>query len=244
MTIKLYADGADMDGIINSAKDPMITGFTTNPTLMRQAGVTNYADFAVKAIYYLAKNRPDTCLSLEVFADEPAEILRQARLINDWADAAHYAVYVKIPVMYTNGESTKDVIRQLSSEGILLNVTAVFTVEQVQEILDNLTRTTPSIISIFAGRIADTGEDAESIVSMSIMAYENIKTDDDKVEFLWASSREAFNYKNAEWSGCDIITMTPDLIKKVKGFGKDLTQFSKETCQMFYDDAVKSGFEL
>lgn len=244
MTIKLYADGADMDGIINSAKDPMITGFTTNPTLMRQAGVTNYADFAVKAIDYLAKNRPDTCLSLEVFADEPAEILRQARLINDWADAAHYAVYVKIPVMYTNGESTKDVIRQLSSEGILLNVTAVFTVEQVQEILDNLTRTTPSIISIFAGRIADTGEDAESIVSMSIMAYENIKTDDDKVEFLWASSREAFNYKNAEWSGCDIITMTPDLIKKVKGFGKDLTQFSKETCQMFYDDAVKSGFEL
>jgi transaldolase len=242
--IKLYADGAAMEGIIEAAKDPEITGFTTNPTLMRQAGVTDYAQFAQDVIKYLAVQRPDTCLSLEVFADTPDEIIRQARIISDWGDSAAYPVYVKIPVMYTNGESTKDIIKQLSDEGIKLNITAVFTVEQAQEVLENLNRKTPSIVSIFAGRIADAGEDPESIVSSILLQYSFYSDEDDKVEFLWASSREAYNYKHAEWSGCDIITMTPDLIKKVKGFGKDLTQFSRETCQMFYDDAVKSGFKL
>jgi len=242
--IKLYADGADWNGIVDAANDPDIKGFTTNPTLMRQAGVTNYTDFSTFAISYLAKNRPDTTLSLEVFADTPSEIIRQARKINDWGDAAAYPVYVKIPVMYTNGDSTGDLIKQLSHEGIKLNVTAVFTEEQTSEIIDNLFIDTPSIISIFAGRIADAGQDPESIVTRCTMLYDDVRELGGKTEFLWASSREAYNIHHAAWAGCDIITMTPDLIKKVKAFGKDLTQFSRETCQMFYNDAVKSGFEL
>jgi len=242
--IKLYADGADMAGIIDAAGDKTITGFTTNPTLMRQAGVTNYEEFAKNVIKFLARNRPETTLSLEVFADEPDEIRRQARIISDWGNEKNYQVYVKIPVMYTSGEDTYDLIQSLSYEGINLNVTAVFTEYQVSNIIDRLCPEVPSIISIFAGRIADAGEDPEAIVSRCVGLYDDIRNEGGKAEFLWASSREAYNIKHAEWSGCDIITMTPDLIKKVKGFGKDLTQFSKETCQMFYNDAIKSGYTI
>jgi len=237
--IKLYADGADMEGIKKAAADLEISGFTTNPTLMKQAGITDYEGFAKEAIEYLKTNRPETCLSLEVFADEPAEILRQARLIDSWGKDADYSVYVKIPVMHTDGNSTAPIINQLSNEGIKLNVTAVFTFEQVKEIVDALSDVTPAIISIFAGRINDAGYDALSIFDDSF--FYNKK---ENIEFLWASSRQAYSYIEAESSNVDIITMTPDLIKKVKGFGKDLTLFSKETCQMFFNDAAASGFKL
>jgi len=242
--IKLYADGADMDGIITAASDSFISGFTTNPTLMRAAGITDYTEFAKRVIKYLSEKREDTNLSLEVFADDSVNILRQARIIDSWGEEFDYPVYVKIPVMHTDGTSTAPLINQLSSEGIKLNVTAVFTARQIEETLDALVRTTPSIVSIFAGRIADVGTNPHDIITRGILYYDAIRTVEDKVEFLWASSREAYSYIDAENAGCDIITMTPDLIKKVKGFGKDLTQFSKETCEMFYNDALKSGFAI
>jgi transaldolase len=239
MTIKLYADGAAMDGIIEAAKNPNISGFTTNPTLMRQAGVTDYASFAQSAIEYLIKNRPETNLSLEVFSDEPQEMMRQARMINDWGDREGYSVYVKIPVMHTDGTSTAPIIAALAAEGIKVNVTAVFTFDQIVESLAALTDT-PSIISVFVGRINDVGFDVSELMKNALAERKDKKS----VEFLWASSRQAYSYVEAQELGFDIITMTPDLIKKVNGFGKDLTQFSRETCQMFYDDAVKSGFKL
>ena len=240
--IKLYADGAAMDGIIAAAKDDTISGFTTNPTLMRQAGVTDYAQFAKDAISYLAKMRPETCLSLEVFADDPSEMIRQARLIDSWGEENNYSVYVKIPVMHIDGTPTTSIINQLSHEGIKLNVTAVFTGEQFVEVLEALSPKTQAIVSIFVGRIHDVAGTMHYITTAMQLAKKN--NTHPNIQFLWASSRQAYSYVEADKLGFDIITMTPDLIKKTKSFGKDLWQFSKETCQMFYDDAVKSGFKL
>lgn len=241
--IKLFSDGADFNGIIEASKNPQIVGFTTNPTLMRQAGVIDYEDFSKTIIEYLVQNRPETSISLEVFADEPEEMIRQARQIDKWAIESGYRVYVKIPVMHTNGKSTDEVIKTLNKEGILLNVTAVFDHIQIINILQILDDKTPAIISVFAGRIADIGYDAKEVIRAGL--YYRNTSNKHNVEFLWASSREAFNYIDAEESGCDIITMTPELIKKVdKFYTKSLYDFSKETCQMFYDDAVKSGFKL
>lgn len=242
--IKLYADGADMNGIIDASKDEIIKGFTTNPTLMRQAGVTDYTSFAKSVISYLAENRPETNLSLEVFADEPNEIIRQARLIDSWGKEAGYDVYVKIPVMHIDGRNTYNLIKKLSDEGIKLNVTAIFTVDQIKSVINFLNPETRAIISIFAGRIADAGYNPNTIIADGILYYDAVRGTTNNFEFLWASSRQAYAYREAENAGCDIITMPNDLIKKVKGFGKDLTQFSKETCQMFYDDAIKSGFTI
>jgi transaldolase len=239
---KLFADGADWKGIAAAADDPFIQGFTTNPTLMKQAGVTNYTDFATFAIAYLAKSRPETSISLEVFADTEEEIIRQARRISDWGNTFLYRVYVKIPVMYTDGKPTYDLIRKLANEEINLNVTAVFTEEQCKNVLDALDTETRHILSIFAGRITDVGADAKALFRTTHV-YREIHRKHN-VETLWASSREAYNYKDAEEVNANIITMTPDLIKKVKGFGKDLTQFSLETCRMFHADAASSGFEL
>jgi transaldolase len=242
--IKLFADGADMAGIIEAAKESLIQGFTTNPTLMRQAGITNYTEFAKSAINYLAANRPETNLSLEVFADEPSEIIRQARLIDSWGEEGGYDVYVKIPVMHINSHNTYNIIKQLSDEGIKLNVTAIFTVDQIRNVINFLNPNTRAIISVFAGRIADAGFDPTPILAEGILYYDSVRGTTSNFEFLWASSRQAYAYREAEKAGCDIITMPNDLIKKVKGFGKDLSQFSKETCQMFYDDAIKSGFTI
>jgi len=242
--IKLFADGADMNGIIEAAANPNILGFTTNPTLMRQAGVTDYTEFANTLIAKLASLRPDTCLSLEVFADNDSDIIRQARLIDSWGKKYSYHVYVKIPIMHTDGTPTYNLIKQLSDEGISLNVTAVFTLEQIKNAVNNLNTEVPSIVSVFAGRLADIGIDPVNIIVDGIdYCYEY--TNHNKCEFLWASSREAFNYIEADGCGCHIITMTPDLIKKVHGFGiKNPTQFSKETCQMFFNDAVASGYTI
>jgi transaldolase len=242
--IELYADGADLDGIKAAAENKKISGFTTNPTLMRQAGVTDYKDFAIRTIMFLQDNRPETNLSLEVFADDEETMYAQAKEIDSWAKPYGYDVYIKIPVTNTKSEPTYNLIKRLSDEGVKVNVTAVFTYEQSCAVVDALNIETPSIISIFAGRIADAGIDPVPLVTKCMEYYDNLKTRQSKVKFLWASSREAFNYHHANSCGCDIITMTPDLIKKVSGFGKDLTQFSLETVKMFYNDAKASGFTI
>lgn len=241
--IKLFTDTADYDSIKKAAQDQSITGFTTNPTLMKQAGITDYVSFSRLIIAHLARTRPDTCLSLEVFADDHDNMYRQATIISGWGNLDNYPVYVKIPIMNTKGESNYGLIRELVMNQVKVNVTALFTYEQITKTIDVLDRNIPTILSVFAGRIADAGTDPCRIITDSI---DYLKTTGSKgnVEFLWASSREAYNYKQAEQSGCDIITMTPDLIKKVKGFGKDLQQFSLETVQMFYNDATASGYTL
>jgi transaldolase len=237
--IKLFSDGADKNGIIKSAEDNMISGFTTNPTLMKQAGITDYKSFSLDIISYLSKNRPDTSLSLEVFADEPNEMYQQAKIINSWGENFNYPVYVKIPIMTTNGNLTIDLIKKLHIDNVKINITAVFTFSQVYQVCNILTKEIPSIISIFAGRIADTGTDPKILIKKAAQVKDNPKT-----EILWASPREAYNYYDAFYSGADIITMTPDLISKVKKFGKDLNEFSKETVQMFYNDALASGYKI
>jgi transaldolase len=241
--IDVYADGADYNGIIEAARNPLIKGFTTNPTLMNAAGVIDYTKFARDIIPHLKSIRPDTNISLEVFADDECNIARQARIINGWSKEFDYPVYVKIPVMDTKGKPNYELVSELSGEDISLNVTAVFTVRQTVNVMDALMKSkVPSIISIFAGRIADTLEDPEKIVRdcTSIKVPEI----DKNVKFLWASCREVFNYVQAERSGCDIITMTNDQIKKFNLKGKDLHEYSRETVEMFYNDAVKSGFKL
>ena len=243
--MKLFADGADFDGIVEAAKDPEISGFTTNPTLMRKAGVTNYEVFARKTIDYLKNTRPETCLSLEVFADDAPEMIRQARIIDSWANG--YKVYIKIPVVNTKDVLMGEVIQTLSAEGIPVNVTAVLAKKQVADILSVIDKTTDSIISVFAGRIADLGYDTNiEMIDYSDMINEACRNyEKRKVELLWASPRQAYNYKEAYFVGADIITMTPDLIKKVKGFKKKtVEQMSLETVQMFYNDAVASGFKI
>ena len=242
--IKLYADGADMNGIIEASKNPNIMGFTTNPTLMRQAGVIDYEKFANETIEYLAEHRPETSLSLEVFADDLGEMNRQALKIHSWGVKNKYRVYIKIPVTTTNKYSTKDLYKGLSSSGISCNVTAVFTQEQIIEVVDNLNHFVPGIISIFAGRISDAGIDPEEYVKFGVNYFSKSKHNNTKIEFLWASTREPFNYVQAERCGCDIITMPPALIKKMETFGKNLEMYSLETVKMFYDDASNSGFTI
>jgi transaldolase len=238
--IKLFADGADMNGIIEAAANPNIVGFTTNPTLMRQAGVTDYTSFAKTTIKYLAEQRPGTSLSLEVFADDYENMLTQARTIDSWGDEFGYDVYVKIPVMNTKSSPTYGLISQLAGEGIKVNVTAVFQLDQITNVLNNLRNDVPAIISVFAGRIADAGVDPMPIIESGL----RLRDIDSSIDFLWASTREAYNYVQANECGCDIITMTPDLIKKMNNFGKDLTQYSLETVKMFYNDATTSGFTI
>ena len=241
--IDVYADGADYDGIIDAARNMDIKGFTTNPTLMRQAGVTDYTKFARDIIPHLKSVRPDTNISLEVFADDSYNIVRQAKIIDKWSKEFDYPVYVKIPVMNTKGENNYELIGELAKEGISLNVTAVFTQSQCVNVMDALVKIkTPSIISIFAGRIADTLRDPEKIVSECTGL--RIPEVDSNTKFLWASCREVFNYVQAERSGCDIITMTTDQIKKFSLKNKDLTDYSRETVEMFFNDANKSGFTL
>lgn len=237
----IYADGANYDGIIEAAKNPIIKGFTTNPTLMRAAGVTDYEQFARKVIVELMQTRPETNISLEVFADDRNEMFRQAKLIAGWGKEYDFDVFVKIPVMNTKGEPNYTLIRDLNKEGVKLNVTAVFTSGQTVNILSALTRKFPAIISIFAGRIADTCRDPEKYVKES-MSFKN--QNDDHVKFLWASCREVFNYVQAKRCGCDIITMTNDQIKKLDLSGKRLHDYSRETVEMFYNDALKSGYKI
>lgn len=243
MGIKIFADGADYNGIIEAARNPLIKGFTTNPTLMRQAGVTDYVDFSKNVIQQLKSMRPETNISLEVFSDEADDMKRQAMIIAEWGNTYGYDVYVKIPVMNTKGIANYDLIRELTKEKVKVNVTAVFTRDQVMRILDCMNGyKTPSIISIFAGRIADTCVDPEETMRDCI-SYRFLEAEH-HVEFLWASCREIFNLVQAERSGADIITIPNEMLKKLSLKDKHLNEYSRETVEMFYQDALKSGFTL
>ncbi len=232
INIKMYADGANLDDMVAAHRSGKISGFTTNPTLMRKAGITDYVAFAKQVLDQIR----DAPISFEVFSDDLPEMERQAREIATWGDN----VYVKVPVSNTKGEFTGPIIKTLSAAGIKLNVTAVFTLEQVHAVTMALDMNTPSVISIFAGRIANAGVDPMPLMKAAVA----IAKQRPNAEVLWASPREALNVLQAEECGCHIITITPDLIKATGNFGKDLTQYSLETVQMFYNDAQAAGFSL
>ena len=232
LKVKIFADGADLGGIIEMSKNPMIKGFTTNPTLMRKAGITNYEAFARE----LLKSVTDRPVSFEVFADDFRAMINQGRKIASWGKN----VNVKIPVMTTKGEFTGPVLRALASERVKLNVTAIMTTEQVRAVTEVLDPSVPAIVSVFAGRIADTGIDPvpHMIECKKILAARP------KAELLWASPRELLNIFQANQIGCHIITCTNDLITKLNLVGKDLVEYSRETVQMFYRDAAASAFSI
>jgi transaldolase len=233
ISTRIFADGADLDGILRLASDPRISGFTTNPTLMWKAGLTEYADFAERLLERITKHP----ISFEVFADDEAEIRRQARKIAAWGDN----VYVKIPVTTTSGESLAPLVRELSEDGVQVNVTALFTTAQVELITAAVAEGAPSYISVFAGRIADAGVDPIPIMRRSV---EILAEGAPRAELIWASPREVLNVVQADEVGCHIITMTHDLLKKLESLGKNLDQFSLETVQMFRRDAIAAGFTL
>lgn len=232
LTIKIFADGADPKGIAAMNAKEWVSGFTTNPTLMRTAGIRDYAAFA-KDVLAIVKDKP---VSFEVFADDFSEMEEQAKEIASWGEN----IYVKIPVTNTKGEFAGDLITRLVNEGIPLNVTAVFTLEQVNAILACLNDETPAIISIFAGRIADTGRDPVPTMQKALRLIEGRKN----IELLWASPRELLNLIQANDIGCHIITMSNDLLNKVYLLEKDLQEFSLDTVKMFYKDAVASGYSI
>lgn len=232
LKIKIFADGADIESIRKLYTQPNIQGFTTNPTLMRQAGIQDYKAFALE----LLKIVTDRPVSFEVFADDIAGMEVQAMEIASWGKN----VNVKIPITNTKGESTNELVRRLSAKGIICNITAIFTLEQLKETVDVLDANTPAILSIFAGRIADTGFDPVPLMKEAV----EIAKSKPKSEVLWASPRELLNIFQADETGCHIITVTPDLLKKLSGVGKDLTQFSLETVEMFYRDAQAAGYNI
>jgi transaldolase len=232
LKIKLFADGADLAGMKTMYANPAIKGFTTNPTLMRKAGIADYKAFALEVL----KAIPDRPVSFEVFADELGEMAVQAREIATWGRN----VNVKIPVTNSKRVFCGPVIRELSAAGIQVNVTAVFTPEQVKAIAECLSRDTPAIVSVFAGRIADTGRDPIPVMK----ECNRMLAGRPKAELLWASPREVLNVVHAEESGCHIITATHDILAKLGLFGKDLADYSLETVHMFYKDATAAGYSI
>jgi transaldolase len=232
LKVKIFADGADVKGMVEMYNKPFIRGFTTNPTLMRKAGIADYRAFAKEVLAAI----PDRPISFEVFSDDFAEMERQAREIASWGSN----VNVKIPVTNTQGEPSYGLIRNLAAAGIHLNVTAVFTLEQVRDVMAHLDPKTPAYVSVFAGRIADTGRDPMPLMAAA-HALVHVHP---KAELIWASPRELLNVFHANAVGCDIITVTNDVLAKLSNVGKDLAQFSLETVRMFRDDAVKAGFKL
>jgi transaldolase len=232
LSTRIFADGADLDGILALAADPRISGFTTNPTLMWKAGLTDYADFAQRLLERITEHP----ISFEVFADDADDMRRQARVISDWGDN----VYVKIPITTTSGESMVPLINELSTGGVKVNVTAMFTTAQVELVTAAVKDGAPSYLSVFAGRIADAGIDPVPIMARSV----DIMVDAPHAELIWASPREVLNVVQADSVGCHIITITHDLLKKLDQLGKNLEQFSLETVQMFHRDAVAAGFTL
>ncbi|MBT3979835.1 MAG: transaldolase [Bacteriovoracaceae bacterium] len=232
LKVKLYSDGAKMEDIKLLADDPNIAGFTTNPSLMKQAGASDYKSYS-KEILSIVPNKP---LSFEVFADEFDEMYRQALDIKTWGEN----VYVKIPVMNTKRQYAYELIEKLTKEGVKLNVTALFTEDQVRRTVTALEGTSGSLVSIFAGRIADTGVDPKPLMTKSC----EICSVDPKMELLWASTREVYNIFEADQTGCDIITVPPSILKKMGGIGKDLEEYSLDTVKGFYKDATEAGFSL
>lgn len=231
--IKIFLDGADEDKIIKYSKNEIVKGFTTNPTLMKKAGVKNYKEFAFKVIKFI-DNKP---ISFEVFADKHDEMYEQAKIICSWGKN----INVKIPVTNTKGEPSYKLINQLSKEGININVTAIFTLEQAVNVISSIDNNNKlNILSIFAGRIADSGVNPVPIIKKCKELTKNKKN----TEVLWASTREAFNIIQASECHCDIITVTEDILLKTLSFGKDLNSFSLETVRMFYEDAKNAKYIL
>jgi transaldolase len=230
--VQIYADGADLESMISLAERPDIAGFTTNPTLMRKSGVSDYEAFARKVLDAIT-NRP---ISFEVFADDPAGMTRQAKLIASWGPN----VYVKVPVTDTQGRSTASVVETLTGEGVQLNVTALMTVAQVAEVTAALSGTRGAIVSVFAGRIADTGRDPMPIMASAL----EITSAQPNTSLLWASPREILNVRQADDLGVDIITVTHDMLAKLGLFGKPLDDYSLDTVRMFYNDAQAAGYTL
>ncbi|MDG2474601.1 MAG: transaldolase [Paracoccaceae bacterium] len=230
LSIKIFADGAELSVIKRLKETGVVKGFTTNPSLMRKAGVQDYKSFA-KQVLQIA---PDLPLSLEVFSDDLEEMESQARIISSWGKN----IFVKIPVMNTQRRFTGPIIKSLSRDRIKLNVTAIMSVEQIKNIAECLTDETPAILSVFAGRIADTGRDPAPIMAQCVDLLQRLNN----VELLWASTRELFNVVQAAELGCDIITVGEDILDKMDLIGKDLDDFSRETVEMFYKDALGSKF--
>jgi len=232
LRVKIFADGADLQGMLEMYAKPHIKGFTTNPTLMHKAGLTDYAAFAREVLAKIS-DRP---ISFEVFSDEFAEMERQAREIAAWGGN----VYVKIPVTNTRREPAYDLVRRLAHEGVKLNVTAMMTLDQVRGVTDAVRGGAPSCISVFAGRIADTGVDPLPIMQESL----RIMQDAPGAELIWASPRELLNIFQADDIGCHIITVTNDILKKLSLVGKDLDDYSLDTVKMFHEDGRRAGFAL
>ena len=230
--IKIFADGADVKGMREMYSLGYVSGFTTNPSLMKKASVKDYVSFAEE----IAKEITDLPLSFEVFSDDFATIELEARKIASWGEN----IYAKIPITNTKGESSAALIKKLSSDGMQLNITAIFTIDQVKTVLNSLTPDVNSYISVFAGRIADAGVDPMPIMRETAELCREIPG----AQSLWASTREVYNIFQAQDCGVDIITVTNDILAKLKFIGKDLTQFSLETVQMFYDDATSLGYMI
>ena len=231
--VKIFSDGADKKAMLEMYQNPIVKGLTTNPSLMKKSGITDYVTFC-KDILKDIKTKP---ISFEVFADHFTEMKRQALEIASWGNN----VYVKIPITNSEGESSLPLIKELSLSGVKLNVTAVLTLEQSWGACQSLKGGAPSILSIFAGRIADTGRDPIPLMQATVALC---RATDSNIELLWASSREALNIVQADQMGCHIITATTDLIKKISMFNKDLTELSLDTVRMFKTDAESAGYSL
>lgn len=232
LKIKIFADGANVGEMKRVYSEGLVKGFTTNPTLMKKDGVTDYVSFA-KDLLSVIKDMP---VSFEVFSDDFETMEKQARLIGSWGDN----VYIKIPVTNTKAEKSNKIIHKLSSDGLKLNITAILTVKQTEEVMEAVSSDTKSIISVFAGRIADTGIDPVPIM----MKCKETVSKNKNAELLWASSRELLNIIQAENCGCDIVTVTNDIIKKLPMIGKDLDELSLDTVKMFYNDAAAAGYKF
>jgi transaldolase len=232
LKIKLFQDGANIAEMQAGLATGRIQGFTTNPTLMRKAGITDYKKFAQEVIAAI----PDLPVSFEVFSDDFDTMEREAREIASWGGDT----YVKIPITNTKGESAGDLIRRLSAEGFSLNVTAILTLEQVDVVAENASPDARTIVSVFAGRIADTGRDPVPLMTAALA----LMATNPALQLIWASPREVLNIVQADQIGCHVITVTADLLVKMKGFGKGLEQVSRETVAMFHDDARQAGFRL
>lgn len=232
LRVKIFADGADLAGMLEMYSKPYIRGFTTNPTLMRKAGISDYPAFAKQVLQAI----PDRPISFEVFSDEFAEMERQAREIANWGSN----VYVKVPVTNTKREPAFDLVRRLSADGIKINVTALMTLAQVGAVARALDVATPACVSVFAGRIADTGVDPVPLMTEAVKRLGIVP----KAELIWASPRELLNVFQADEIGCHIITVTNDILKKLSLVGRDLSEYSLDTVKMFFSDAAQAGFAI
>ena len=232
MKIKIFCDSADLEVIRRFNKNSLVSGFTTNPSLMRLAGAKNYKSYSLKLLS-VCKKKP---ISLEVFADTSDHMLKQANIINSWGKN----VYVKIPVVNSKGHFSGKVINKLSKKKIKLNITAVYTVSQVRKIIKNISKDSKTIISIFSGRMGDVGKDPVSIVRESVRLAKRYRN----VKILWASTREAYNYLQAKNCGCSVITMPPTIIEKISKFGKTYQELTLDTVKKFLKDSKDSDFKI